>query len=189
MNTDEQRKAAIDLISMVSAVTADQGMLASITSSGERSLQMFVRSAVHSEMIGAVLAPIKISDSDSFCFEFAMRSWRADLVVFHQDGSATVVEMKDGAKGLSAVLAGIGQVGLYGTLLGLAGGVKKVRRALMWTPISNDGSMDRLVDQACEDAGVTPLFMPSMDDIHKERLVAIARSVAQLVEEHRRGAP
>lgn len=89
--------------------------------------------------------------------EMAFRYGRADLVVFHSDGSATVVEAKDGAKGYSNVAAGIGQSGLYAVQLAMSkGAVKSVRRALLWSS-TGDLFLDALIEIVCEQARVVSL--------------------------------
>ena len=88
--------------------------------------------------------------------EMAFRFGRADIVVFHSDGSASVVEAKDGAKGYNHVVSGIGQVGLYATQLTLQGTVRPVRRALLYSS-TGDLWLDVLIEITCEQAGVVPL--------------------------------
>lgn len=188
MTMNQKMKDAIELIARVALEAAEPAMARSMATSGEKSLQFFVRSMVGCGGIGALMDPIKIQEQDQFCFELPLRGWRADLVVFHVDGSATVVEMKDGRHGISTVLAGIGQCGMYASLLGMAGGVSKVRRALMWTKISGDAMLDQLVGQACSDAGVTPLFMPTMSDLHRECMAAATKSIVDMVREAPHGS-
>lgn len=113
------------------------------------------------------------ADSDRVVTEFAMRWGRADVVVFHGDGSVTVVEAKDGANGYQHVASGIGQVTLYAAQLSMSGTVRKVRRALLW---SSTGSafQDAALEVACESAGVIPLPWPSMRDT-----LAVTRAVLE----------
>ena len=110
-------------------------------------------------------------ETDRVVTEFALRWGRVDVVVFHGDGSVTVVEAKDGAKGYQHVAAGIGQVTLYAAQLSMSGTVRKVRRALLW---SSTGAVfqDAALEVACESAGVVALPWPSMRDV-----LAVSRDV------------
>ena len=94
--------------------------------------------------------------------EQAFKYGRADMVIYHSDGSATVIEAKDGSKGYSHVIGGIGQATLYAVqLANTKGAVTSVRRALLW---SSTGSLelDGVIEGACEQAGVVALPMPSI---------------------------
>lgn len=94
---------------------------------------------------------------DSVVREFSFRFGRADVVIFHVDGSATVIEAKDGSMGYRHVVAGIGQAALYATQLAMnKGALRKVRRALMWTS-TGDVELDALIEIACEQSGTVPL--------------------------------
>lgn len=108
----------------------------------------------HDEAIGT-------KSSDTIVREMVFRFGRADIVVFHQDGAATVIEAKDGAKGYNHVVAGIGQVGLYAAQLAMTrGAITRVRRALMWTS-TGDQFLDALIAEVCDQAGVVPVPWPS----------------------------
>lgn len=97
-----------------------------------------------------------LSIHDSFVKEFRLPYGRADIVIFHLDGSATVVEAKDGTNGYNHVVAGIGQVGLYAAQLAMKGQVRTVRRALLFSGTSHLEA-DLAIELACEQANVTPL--------------------------------
>lgn len=56
---------------------------------------------------------IPLSHLDTVVTEMAFKFGRADIVVFHIDGSASVIEDKNGSHGYNHVVAGIGQAGLY----------------------------------------------------------------------------
>ena len=99
---------------------------------------------------------------DTVVREMAFRFGRADIVVFHVDGSASVIEAKDGTKGYKHVVGGIGQVALYAAQLGMSrGALTKVRRCLMWTS-TGDVFLDALIEEACEQSGVIALPYGSM---------------------------
>ena len=104
----------------------------------------------------------------------SFRYGRADLVLFHVDGSATVVEAKDGSRGYTHVVAGIGQAGLYATQLAMSkGAIKKVRRALLWSS-TGDAMLDALIEESCLQAGVVPVPWPSMRVLQETTLATIA---------------
>jgi hypothetical protein len=118
------------------------------------------------EYLHAELLPL--GPSDTVVYEMAFRWGRADIVIFHEDGTASVIEAKDGRKGYNHVVAGIGQVSLYATQIALKDAVKSVRRGLMWSP-TGDFRLDALISIVCERANVIPLPTPSasvVDAIH-----------------------
>ncbi len=119
---------------------------------------------------------IPATGQDAVVREMAFKFGRADIVVFHVDGSASVIEAKDGTKGYNHVVAGIGQVGLYAAQLGMNnGGLKKVRRCLMWTSTGNI-LLDALIEETCEQAGVIALPYGSMKR-HMDDYKALLRKV------------
>ena len=127
--------------------------------------------AVESTLVLAFLAgerggfheeALNMNGRERIVTEMAFRFGRADIVIFHDDGSATVVEAKDGSRGYNHVLCGIGQVGLYATQLAMTkGAITKVRRALMWTS-TGDMWVDTLIAVACQEAGVIAVEWPTM---------------------------
>lgn len=94
--------------------------------------------------------------------EYRFAYGRADIVIFHTNGSATVIEAKDGKTGYTAVVAGIGQCGLYASQLMAQKAVKRVHRALMYSS-TRDINLDMLIEDACFSAGVIPLSYPASD--------------------------
>lgn len=99
---------------------------------------------------------IPLNKLDTIVTEMAFKFGRADIVVFHVDGSASVIEVKDGTKGYGHVIRGLGQAGLYAAQLGMANAGMKIRRCLLWTSTGNIEA-DGVIEQACEDAGVIAL--------------------------------
>lgn len=94
---------------------------------------------------------------DTTVYEMAFKFGRADIVIFHFDGSASVIEVKDGTKGYNHVVSGIGQAGLYSTQLAIAKGtLTKVRKCLLWTS-TGDVALDGVIEETCEAACVVPL--------------------------------
>lgn len=109
----------------------------------------------HEPMIGA-------GPHDTIAREMKLRFGRADIVVFHVDGGATVIEAKDGAQGYHHVVGGIGQASLYAAQLAITrGAIKYVRKALLWSS-TGDAFLDAVIDAACRQANTIPLEWPAM---------------------------
>lgn len=127
---------------------------------------------------------IPMSEADTLVCEQSFKFGRADIVVYHADGSASVIEAKDGTRGYTHVVSGIGQATLYAVQLAASkGSVRKVRRCLLWTSTGNL-TLDCLIETACEQAGVISLPMPSM-----HMLQATREAVTRLVQEAKHGCP
>lgn len=100
---------------------------------------------------------IPMSNLDTLACEMAFKFGRADIVVFHIDGSASVIEVKDGTKGYNHVVAGIGQAGLYASQLAInKGTLTKVRKCLLWTS-TGDISLDAVIESVCESTNTIAL--------------------------------
>ena len=133
-----------------------------------------VQAFIDGEQAGNHEELLPISKEDTIVREMAFKFGRADIVVFHADGSATVIEAKDGSNGYSHVVAGIGQVGLYAVQLALTKqALTKIRKALMW---SSSGNLmaDTLIHMACEAAGVIPLPWQSVKSLRDTKAATIA---------------
>lgn len=105
-------------------------------------------------------AGVPFHPEDTIVTEMAFRHGRADLVIFHVDGTATVVEAKDGTKGYSHVVAGIGQASLYAAQLAMTRSLRGVRRCLLWSS-TGDLKLDALLSIAAESAGCAYVLLPS----------------------------
>lgn len=111
---------------------------------------------------------------DTIVYEMAFKFGRADIVVFHFDGSASVIEVKDGTKGYNHVVAGIGQASLYASQLGMnKGSIKTVRKCLLWTSAGSI-ELDAIIEQACEQSSTIALPWQSMASLMATR-EAVAR--------------
>lgn len=96
-------------------------------------------------------------DTDTIIREMSFKYGRADIVIFHVDGSASVIEAKDGSRGYNHVVSGIGQASLYAAQLGArAGAVTKVRKCLLWTS-TGDAILDGVIEDVCLTANTIPL--------------------------------
>lgn len=119
---------------------------------------------------------IPMTVADAVVYEMAFKFGRADIVVFHVDGSASVIEVKDGTKGYTHVVAGIGQASLYAVQVAATkGAVSKVRKCLLWTS-TGSVELDALIELACGSAGVIPLPWQSM-----RSLMAMREAVHKVV--------
>lgn len=108
---------------------------------------------------------IPLRSTDTVIREMSVRYGRADIVVFHVDGTASVIEAKDGTKGYNHVVSGIGQAALYAVQIGQSkGALKMVRKCLMWTSAGSI-EVDSAIEAACDSAGVIPLPWPSMREL------------------------
>lgn len=100
---------------------------------------------------------LPMSESDTIVYEMPFKFGRADIVIFHIDGSASVIEVKDGSKGYGHVVSGIGQAGLYAAQLLMASSVlTKIRKCLLWTSAGST-DLDFIIECVCEQAGVVAL--------------------------------
>jgi hypothetical protein len=135
---------------------------------GEEQMMRFLKWARSQNILHSVLEPAMRSDLDTVTFEYRLPTGIADIVVFDIVGEATVIEVKDGAQGFRSVVGGIGQAGLYAAQLDPAGALK-VRRALVWTPVTEPDPdrprVNRLIEDACKLSGVVPVFIPPVDMI------------------------
>lgn len=128
------------------------------------------------------------SSADTIVKEYSFRHGRAGIILFHTDGSATIIEAKDGTKGYTHVVAGIGQCSLYAAQLGSKpGAVRFVRRALMWTSVGSIEG-DENIEDACYLAKVIPLPYPRIGLMMATRMASEAvltrRAMASEEEEH-----
>ena len=142
---------------------------------GERAIAIAVRAMILTDIAPAsFLGDLPYTPGvDSVHAEYQLRRGRADLVLFHVDGSASVIEIKDGRQGITTLLAGIGQVTDYAVHLKMFGGVHTVHRALMWTAIQTE-EHNPMVTAACREAGVEPLAALSREHILAALLVTCA---------------
>ena len=113
-------------------------------------------------------------------FEFPLMKGRADVVVFHQDGGATVIEAKDGMAGRRSVLGGIGQVVSYAYQLGASRAAPKyVQKMLLWSPCSSVDDDLHIID-VCASAGVLHSISAKVSDLHKESEALMRRLLSDV---------
>ncbi|MGJ0628769.1 hypothetical protein [Xenorhabdus bovienii] len=126
-------------------------------------IKVFLASSnAHIKLFDGQVAPIIRVES-----EFPVPRGRVDFFLVHDDGSASVCELKDGRNGLQSVLAGIGQVICYSVQVGMSNsGLRHIRKVLMFSR-TNSISDDALIVEACLKAGVMPVPIGSEDE-HKE---------------------
>ena len=117
------------------------------------------------------------SEGATVVTEMPFKYGRADIIVFHVDGSASVIEVKNGSNGYRHVVAGIGQASLYASQLAMTrGAVSKVRKCLMWTS-TGDISLDAQIEEACEAANTIPMPL-----VHMHKLMAVPVIVREVME-------
>lgn len=110
--------------------------------------------------------------------EFPVRRGRVDFFLVHDDGSASVCELKDGRNGLQSVLAGISQVICYSVQVGMSNAwLGNIRKVLMFSR-TNSISDDSLIFDACLKADVIPVPIGSEHE-HKE-------AAANFIENYRK---
>lgn len=104
--------------------------------------------------------------------EYPVPRGRIDYMLVHADGSITVCELKDGAKGKQHVLSGLGQCIAYAIQIGMArAGIPKIRKALVF---SSWGRPDEelIVIDACRAAGVIAVPM-GPEDLHRASALGV----------------
>ena len=122
---------------------------------------------------------IPMTESCTIVYEQPFKYGRADIVIYHSDGSASVIEAKNGYTGYTHTISGIGQATMYAVqLANLKGAVTKVRRCLLWSGTGSI-SLDCVITMACEEARVISLAMPPMDVLMATR--AASRIVVEEV--------
>ena len=105
---------------------------------------------------------IPFSPQDTVVKEMSFRYGRADIVIFHIDGSASVIEAKVGAKGYNHVVSGIGQASLYATQLDKGGRIlTSIRRCLLFSS-TEDKECDKNIISACLESGTIPIQRASL---------------------------
>lgn len=125
---------------------------------------------------------IPYTEHDKVAFEMVLQRCRADAVIFHVDGTITAIEAKDGSHGYRSVVAGIGQVGYYATLLGSQNTGMKVRRALLWSKTGSKDE-DESIKKACELSGVVPALFERPAEYHARLRSGISDAVRREVRE------
>lgn len=122
---------------------------------------------------------IPMTDACTVVLEQPFKYGRADIVIYHSDGSASVIEAKNGYTGYTPTVSGIGQATMYAVqLANTKGAVKKVRRCLLWSG-TGDIALDYLIEMSCVSAGVISLSMPPMNVLMATR--AASRIVVEEV--------
>lgn len=152
-----------DLVARARDAGLPEVILMPLVKSGEASLVANFISMIHGKAGEDLFLSDGILDFCHIELEYPFQRGRADLVIFHEDGSATVIEAKDGSNGIRAVVSGLGQLASYAYQLGASKGAPKaIRKALMWSSVG-DNEGDAHVEEVCRANGVIPMMMASMD--------------------------
>lgn len=101
--------------------------------------------------------------------EYPLPRGRADFVLFHADGSITVLEVKKAGDEQRAILGAIGQVISYAVQLGYARLPAAIR---MMVAADVAGADSLLMSQACAAAGVQWLPLGTMEE-HQRPWIAV----------------
>jgi hypothetical protein len=64
-------------------------------------------------MSGRLDSLLRCSKVSRYLFEFSLGSFRADLVIWHEDGGVSIVEAKGAETALTGVVSAFGQVSMY----------------------------------------------------------------------------
>ncbi len=194
MSDEAKTQKAIDWLLQVAAELiaeepAGQHMLSSLESTGEKAVVSYIKCLMLSGA-GELFGSLPYRTGDKVVFEMQMRHGRADIVIFHIDGSVSVIEVKDGDRDVMSVVAGIGQVGFYAGQLAVSRAFPSIRRALMWTACSNDSHTSLVID-ACKVAGVEPLLLPSnakikdmMSGVVAKQALEALKTAGEWVKQH-----
>lgn len=129
----------------------------------EKALVGLFRTIAMSDTVAMPGLAIFKSATDKVVYEMALPHGRTDITIFHVDGSATIIEAKDGRAGYTSVVQGIGQLAFYAAQLQLKGGVHHVRRALLWS-FGGNADADQAIFNACVLAGVIPMNWAALDE-------------------------
>lgn len=103
--------------------------------------------------------------------EYPLPRGRADFVLFHADGSITVLEVKKAGDEQRAILGAIGQVISYAVQVGYARLPTAIR---MMVAVDMVGADSLLMSQACAAAGVQWLPLGTMEE-HQRPWIALMR--------------
>lgn len=172
-------KRVSDAMAGVAGCNGGSHLIASMQTSGEAAV---VEMAAFRLQRGELEADgVPLSEHDKVVFEMQLQRNRADIVIFHMDGSITIIEAKDGAQGYRSVVGGIGQVGYYATMLGMQNTGMKARRALLWSTVGTAEEDDR-IKQACEMSGVIPILCERPEAYHSRLCARIAKSISEEIK-------
>jgi hypothetical protein len=155
----------------------------SLSLSGEAAITMFLKWALEVGAWKSVMASAYRSAVDTVVFHYQLRIGTADIVIFHADGSATVVKVKDGSQGFGSVIGGLGEAGLHAAQIGQGKALTEVRRALAWTAIKEPAGVDQIVAHLCKEAGVIPVFLPRLENVGKAVIKQQVETIAEIVRD------
>lgn len=147
---------------------------------GEAAVLAFLKWAKEVDLLPVLMPSLYVCSEDTTIFDYESTA-RIPVVVFHADGSATVVELRDGEQGAAHVVGGIGRLGLHACQFDPAGRLKGVRRALAWTAVTDPRRSNPIIEGLCKEAGVIPLFLPPMIGLIGESLRCLTATAADPV--------
>ncbi len=149
------------LIAKAKAAGVPGIVLLPVVKTGEASLVAQFFLLLESDVGRALIQSDGVPDFCHVEVEYNFPNGRADIVIFHEDGSATIIEAKEGANGMRSVVSGLGQLASYAYQLGASKcAPKKIRRALMWSSVGSQEG-DAHIEDVCRANGVIPIMMAS----------------------------
>jgi hypothetical protein len=187
MNTDTTKLSgkALDLLNLLGVQTIPDFELLErfLQLNGKAAISMWLRWMVRNNGWRAAMSPVHVSVEDTIMFNYPLRVGTADIAVFHLDGTATVIELRDGTQGGRAVMGGLGQVGLYAVQLDPNKALRQVRRAVAWTPVAAPAGVNEIIAQAVIDAGGIPVCLVPPREFLTEYLRDHLKLVESVVQE------
>lgn len=120
--------------------------------------------------MGVLHSVLQLPAIARYCFEFALDGSRLDLVLFHADRSATLIELK-GETTVRGIVPGIGQLLVYGIKFRRASSKWAPShrptgfRLLLAAPAAFDAEAD--ISEACTEAGCGFFIMPGFESIRE----------------------
>ena len=161
-NKEWTKEEVEDLVRRANSAGFPNSVFPHLTKGGESALVALFMSMAAGDAGRSIFLADGIADFCHVELEYPFARGRADVVIFHEDGSATIIEAKDGINGIRHVISGMGQLASYAYQLGASKGAPKaIRRALMWSSVG-DNEGDAHIEEVCRINGVIPIMMASM---------------------------
>lgn len=175
--TQKHRKIDIEALKVEAQSLIDRG---AVPNGSEKDIIRLFSYMVRSDNPEVKETRIPQANSDTVVYQMPIKIGRADIVLFHIDGTASVIVVRDGTKGRRHVVSGIGHAGLYAAQLGMSGGaLKLVRKCLLWT---STGSFiqDAVIEDVCTQANVIPIPWASLKTHLAVEQVTINRPIRKV---------
>lgn len=187
-STERGQEFFLDLV--LAAVPDVEVLEKTLSLNGKAAVTTFLKWACRQGLLPTLFRGLNMSSADTVCFDYRLRIGIADLVIFHVDGTCTVIELKDGLQGFRSVIAGLGEAGLNACQMDPAKALKGVRRALAWTAVAEPPEgINAAIEQLTREAGAIPLFLPGLKGLVRETfrtcMVSTMDMVRQFLDERK----